>query len=113
MRRYRRPRWRDWLVTAVLVAAAVAAVVTCAVLLGPKHPLGFMLTAVAVLLLLVRWHAAETAYQCPECETEFEVSWLEDLLSPQAPTAKYLTCPGCGCRVWARVLVKQDDGPGV
>jgi DNA-directed RNA polymerase subunit RPC12/RpoP len=58
--------------------------------------------------LLVRWHANNTAYRCPECGHEFEISVLTDFLSPHTTSKKFLKCPQCGKRKWATVLLKKD-----
>ena len=60
------------------------------------------------LFLLFRYHANNTAYRCPQCGHEFEISVLTDFISPHTTTKKYLKCPQCGKRKWATVLLKKD-----
>ncbi|MDD1776198.1 MAG: zinc-ribbon domain-containing protein [Candidatus Methanomethylicus sp.] len=64
-------------------------------------PIGFLLWIALVfgmLLLLVRWHAKNTLYHCPNCGNDFEISPVADLISPHG-TANggwtYLRCPRC------------------
>lgn len=61
---------------------------------------------IGCLYLLVRWHAGKYAYQCPECKERFKISTATDFSSPHVPGMeggkKYLKCPHCSKRVWAR-----------
>ncbi len=59
-----------------------------------------------ILLLLVRWHARNFAYRCPECGQEFEISVFTDFISPHGVGKKYLKCPRCQKRSWANETEK-------
>jgi len=63
-----------------------------------------LIIAAVVLFFLVRWHAEISAYICPRCKNWFIISPLTDLVTPQTFTNKYLKCPKCGKRSWARVI---------
>jgi DNA-directed RNA polymerase subunit RPC12/RpoP len=69
-----------------------------------------VLTA-AGLILLVFWHAKATAYHCPRCGYEFEISLFTDFLSPHGVNKeggwKYLKCPSCHHRSRMEILVKK------
>jgi DNA-directed RNA polymerase subunit RPC12/RpoP len=108
---YRLPTRTDWFITGLLVTFFTAAIVASAVLIASKRPLGFVLLACSLLLLLVRWHAANFAYQCPACGNEFEISTLQDLISPHMLSTKYLRCPACGKRDWTSILKKTPGHP--
>ena len=101
---YRIPIRKDWLITGLMIASFTATIVLGAYLFGQSHPFGLALLACAMLLLLVRWHAATSAYECPKCRHQFEVSTLQDFVSPHMLTAKYLRCPKCRQQDWARLL---------
>lgn len=103
--------------TLVYLVAYVVFTVLGAVLLIPLGRAGTGLWTIltfAGMLLLVRWHARNFVYRCPDphCANEFEISTWVDLLSPQWPTGgggrKYLKCPRCGNRGWAYVLPKRS-----
>lgn len=107
--------------TVLYLVAYVAAIVLGAALLIPLGRAGtglWAILAVAGMLLLVRWHAWNSLYRCPDrrCANEFEISTWIDLLSPQWPTRgggrKYLKCPRCGSRGWAHVLPKRSSSNG-
>jgi len=49
---------------------------------------------------LVRWHARNTGYECPECRHLFMVSPVTDFLSPHLGGVKLLRCPQCGRSSW-------------
>jgi len=72
--------------TATVLTAFVATVILAALFLAPMYwPFGFALWIVvvtALLLVVVRWHAANTVYRCPECGKLFSISTVADLVSP-------------------------------
>jgi len=59
------------------------------------------------LVLLVRWHAKNSAYECPECATQFELTAWQDFISPNLIDKKYVKCPTCNKRVSAKELTKK------
>lgn len=63
-----------------------------------------VLLAAIILFILVRWHSRITAYICPRCHNKFTITPFIDFISPQGFTSKYLKCPNCGKRVWAKVI---------
>ncbi len=103
---YRVPDRKDWLITGLMIGVFTAAIVLGAYLFGESHPFVLALLVCAMLLVLVRWHAATSACECPKCGHQFEVSTRQDLVSPHSLTTKYLCCPKCRERDWARVLRK-------
>ncbi len=111
MSRYRNLTWKDWTTTWLLIAVFIAVIFIAGILIASRHPAGFVLLACALLLALVRWHAANFAYRCPVCENEFEISTFKDLISPHTPATKYLRCPKCTNRSWAGVLKKPQTIP--
>ena len=111
---YREVTRRDWWRVGGYVLLTVAViVVTGAILIPVAWPVGLIVwlaTFVSgTLFLLVRWHANNTAYRCPACGYEFEISAFTDFASLQVPDKKYLKCPQCGKRNWATVLMKKDE----
>ena len=67
--------------------------------------------AVVGLMILVSWHARVTAYHCPICSYEFEISVLTDFFSPHGVDNncawKYLKCPNCSNTSRMEILVKK------
>ena len=57
-----------------------------------------------LVYFLVRWHARNFAYECPECCHKFSISTLTDLVSPHYPDKKRLRCPACHKRSWCREI---------
>ena len=101
----------DWLKTGLYILLMIVITVVAAILLSELGLVGIVLWAAIFagsLFLLVRWHAHSTAYRCPSCAEVFTISTLTDLISPQVPQGKYLTCPGCGKRSWATILMRDD-----
>jgi DNA-directed RNA polymerase subunit RPC12/RpoP len=87
-------------------------VVTAIALTSSAWPFGLIVWLILCfggsLFLLVRWHANNTAYRCPTCTSEYEISFFTDFISPHVPNKKYLKCPHCGEKGWAEVLMKAD-----
>lgn len=111
---YREVTKRDWwrvgvytLLTLAVIAISGAILIPVAWPVGPVVWLAIFVSG--SLLLLVRWHANNTAYRCPACGYEFEISVFTDFASLQVPHRKYVKCPQCGKRDWATVLMKKSE----
>lgn len=109
---YRKVTGRDWWrVGGYLLVVGVVVVGSAVILVPWAWPIGLVVWlavfASGSLFLLVRWHARHTAYRCPACGREFEISVLTDFASLQIPNKKYLKCPECGQRHWSVVLMKD------
>ena len=109
---YRGATKKDWLrvgayvlLTILVIAAGAAALLPGARPFEMGLWLGIFFSG---YFLLVRWHANSTAYRCPVCGHEFEISVLTDFISPHTTSKKFLKCPQCGKRKWATVLLKRD-----
>jgi DNA-directed RNA polymerase subunit RPC12/RpoP len=93
-----------------VILANAAIVITGLIIISLAWPVSFVLWlavfVTGIMYLLVRWHASATAYRCPACNQEFEISALTDALTPHVPDTKYLKCPQCGKWGWAAVLMK-------
>jgi DNA-directed RNA polymerase subunit RPC12/RpoP len=59
------------------------------------------------LFFLVRWHAQNSIYLCPNCGHTFVISTLTDFISPHFPNRKLLKCPQCNERSWC-----SEESPG-
>ncbi len=101
---------RDWYGTARVLFAFIAVIVISSVFLLPDRWYLWLMIIAGGLALLVAWHARNFAYLCPGCGEVFEVSKLEDFLSPNGVNKKYLRCPRCGKRAWADILrIKEQN----
>ena len=109
---YREVTRRDWMKVGAYILLTIIVIAVGALALVPgARPLEMALWLVLFfggLFLLVRWHANSTAYRCPACGHEFEISTLTDFISPHTTSKKFLKCPQCGKRKWATVLMKKD-----
>lgn len=104
--RTREPEFTDRLRYLALCAAVVAPLPVAAFLF-PDKPLYALPVVFAMLFWLIWWHARNTAYRCDHCGHEFAVSAWRDAFSPHLMTSKYLKCPECGQRSWAKALVRE------
>ncbi len=68
------------------------------------------LLVIVGLLILVNWHQQKTAYRCPKCEHDYEISFLVDLTAPHGLDKDgawlYIKCPSCKQRSKTKVLKK-------
>lgn len=102
--RTREPDFTDRLKYVAMGLCTVVPVVIVA-LVAP-HQIPYALPVVFALLFgLIWWHAQNTAYRCGGCGHEFVVSVWRDAFSPHMIESKYLKCPACGKRSWAKALV--------
>jgi predicted RNA-binding Zn-ribbon protein involved in translation (DUF1610 family) len=94
----------------VLMLAFVAYLILAITLLVLSEPSGVTITVLLavtlVLVLLIRWHAQSTTYQCPSCQHRFRISGWTDFFRPHGGDKKYLRCPGCGNSDWCRETTK-------
>jgi DNA-directed RNA polymerase subunit RPC12/RpoP len=112
---YRQPTSRDrWKTGLYILLTITVIIVTGLLLIQMFETIGLVVWlavfVMGIMLLLVRWHAKNTAYRCRVCGHEFEISTGTDLISPHLPEKKYLRCPQCGKRSWKTVLVKDEGG---
>ncbi|MFH1032401.1 MAG: hypothetical protein V1767_07580 [Chloroflexota bacterium] len=112
MQQYREVTSRDWLKAFINILLFVALLVYGAIVLAQRWwPIGFIIWLVVIVgggtYSFVRWHARNFAYQCPNCENEFEISTGTDFVTPNGFTRKYLKCPKCNQRAWMKTLKKE------
>jgi DNA-directed RNA polymerase subunit RPC12/RpoP len=110
---YREVTKSDWWKGSRHILLVIVVIILSAPLLIPMAwPVGivlwFLLPVCGSVFLLLRWHAGNTAYRCEVCGSEFEISAITDLVSPNLLDRKLLRCPQCGKRSRAKVLVKED-----
>jgi DNA-directed RNA polymerase subunit RPC12/RpoP len=107
---YRKPERKDWWRALAFLAIYLAVLGVMSIYLLISYWYVWAALAVAGLVILVSWHAKATAYHCPKCGYDFEISIITDLLSPHGVNKeggwKYLKCPNCSKRTRTEILVK-------
>jgi DNA-directed RNA polymerase subunit RPC12/RpoP len=104
--RTREPDFSDRLRYIAMILATLAPMVIVMVV-AQEHVLYALPVMIVLLAALIWWHAENTAYRCEKCGHEFVVSAWKDAFSPHMLESKYLKCPGCGRRSWAKALVRE------
>lgn len=107
LERFRSLTTRDRTAGYTILAIACGLLIAVAVYLGKDHPLWFAGAAVVVLAALVVWHSRAFGYRCDNCGAEFSATPVQDFLAPHFGEKKYLRCPGCGRKEWARVIARE------
>ncbi len=95
---------KDWYRTALVLFLFVIVIVLSSILLLPDYWYFWLLVIITGTLLLVIWHTKNFAYICLKCGEVFEISTLENFLGLNGVNKKYLKCPKCGKRGWAKIL---------
>lgn len=113
---YQKVTKNDWKKAIILIIGFVIIVVSTAIIFASHNwPLGFVIWLLIVggcLFILVSWHTKNYGYKCLSCGHEFEISVLQDLISPHGMGKggwKYLKCPKCHQRSKATVLKKSGN----
>jgi DNA-directed RNA polymerase subunit RPC12/RpoP len=108
---YRKSRRKDWYKSLAFIAVYLTVLAVTGIFLLISYWHVWLVLAATGLMLLVFWHARATAYHCPRCGYEFEISMLTDFLSPHGVNKervwKYLKCPNCQHRSRMEILVKK------
>jgi DNA-directed RNA polymerase subunit RPC12/RpoP len=108
---YRKPKRKDWWKTLILIAVYLTVLGFTGIYLLVSYWYVWITLAFAGLVVLVSWHAKSTAYHCPRCGYEFEISILTDFFSPHGVNDEgawmYLKCPNCRNRSKMKILVKK------
>ena len=107
---YRKSRKKDWLKALIYIAVYLTVLGFTGIYLFLSYLYVWIALAAGGLLILIIWHAKATAYHCPRCGYEFEISILIDFFSPHGVNRKggweYLKCPNCSNRSRMEILVK-------
>jgi len=111
MSSYRQPKRSDWTKSLRFIGLYVAVISITAFLLLVTYWYVWLAIVAAGLFLIVSWHQKSTAYRCPKCGSEFEISFLTDFISPHGVTKEgggwtYLKCPRCHTRTKMEILLK-------
>jgi len=108
---YRKIKRCDWTKSLTFIGIYVAVISITAFILLVTYWYLWIVLVVGGLFILVLWHKKSTAYHCPICGNEFEISFLTDFFSPHGVTKNgggwtYLKCPKCSNRTKMEILVK-------
>jgi len=111
MSTYRKPKRSDSTKSLLFIIIYVSVISITAFFLLITYWYLWLALVAGGLILFVRWHKKSTAYHCPKCGNEFEISFLTDFFSPHGVTKDgvgwlYLKCPRCQNRTKMEILVK-------
>lgn len=104
VKKYENTTEGDWYRTALVLLLFIGVIILSSILLLPYYWYIWLLAVITGGLALVIWHTKNFAYLCPKCGKVFEISILENFLSPNGINRKYLKCPRCRRRSWAEIL---------
>jgi hypothetical protein len=110
---YRKSRKKDWIKTLIYITLYLAIIVFSAFYLLLLYWYVWIALAAVGLVILISWHAKITAYHCPVCGYEFEISILTDFFSSHGVNKngawKYLKCLNCSNRSKMEIIVKRKN----
>lgn len=95
---YRAIKRSDWWKSLLFIGIYVAVISITAFILLVTYWYVWLALVAGGLAIIILWHAKSTAYHCPICGNEFEISPLTDFFSPHGVTKNgggwvYLKCP--------------------
>jgi len=93
--------------TLYLVVLLFLAMIGSILLIELAHPFGLYIWIALMaggLYLLVRWHAANSRYECGHCGNVFKISARADFISIHSMSGKRLICPRCHRRSCCRAM---------
>ena len=109
---YRQPRKKDWIKTLIYIALYLVIIGLAAIYMLLSYWYIWIALAGVGLVILISWHARASAYHCPICSYEFEISMLTDFFSPHGiykkGAWKYLKCPNCSNRSKMQIIIKTE-----
>lgn len=103
-RHYREATKADWYRTIGILLIFFTLIAASSFLLLPDHWYIWLSIVALATFLIIAWHTRNFAYRCPNCATTFEISISTNFLGPNNFDKKYLKCPHCGKRGWAKIL---------
>ncbi|MDW7732362.1 MAG: zinc ribbon domain-containing protein [Methanolobus sp.] len=104
-RHYRETTKADWHRTIGLLLIFFTVITASSFLLLPGHWYIWHSIVALGMLIIIAWHTKNFAYRCPNCGKTFDISIITNFLGLNNFDKKYLKCPHCGKRGWAKVLV--------
>ena len=68
----------------------------------------YLVIVIFSLFLLVLRHSKTTGYVCKNCGGRFNITPIIDFVSPHMTDSKYLKCPHCGKKTWAKESYRAE-----
>ena len=106
------PDKRDYLRSIVYILLYVIVIGGGAFLMIPRFWVIWLVLVVGGMVILVSWHKKQTAYQCPDCDHVYTISFFTDLISPHGIDRNgawlLLRCPNCKQRNKTKVLKRAE-----
>ena len=84
-----------------------------AITLGEGTEFGIIMVVSTIVLLCVCFYALKLEveagyYECKNCHHRFVPKYLSALNAPHLSTTRYLKCPKCGKRSWAKKVMTRE-----
>jgi hypothetical protein len=111
---YQNPKKGDWVRGLLVIALYIFAISISAFYLLIEYWYLWLMIVSGGLILMVNWHTRSYAYRCRNCGSEFEISFLTNLVAPHGIDKdggwSWLKCSQCNSRHKATVIkiVKTD-----
>ena len=109
--KYQDPSRRDWITGIASLIIYVVVITLGALFLFTDYWYVWPVLVLGGMVILVLRQTKNYACRCRECEHEFEISFLTNLLSPngvdRAGSWQWLKCPSCEKRTKVTVIKKR------
>jgi uncharacterized membrane protein len=97
-----------WLKMTIYIILFIVVMTASAIFIIPiSMPMGLIIWIFIISIgtyLIIRWHAKNTVFICPECNHKFTISTAKDFLSPNFFDKKLLRCANCGESSWCKAI---------
>ncbi len=101
-----------WVLVTVTLIFYIGILTLACLTLKEGFALGTVICVSTITVVLVAFYALKLEveagyYECKECHNKFVPSYLKALMAPHMSTIRYLKCPKCGKRTWAKKVMKK------
>lgn len=113
-KKYEDPTRKDWIIGIGLIGFFLFVIAVGGLVLIPDHWIWWLLLVLVGTLLLALNQNKNYACRCRECEHEFELRFITNLISPHGVDTKgswlWVKCPSCKTRGKVSVIriVKEE-----
>ena len=103
-----------WIILITVFVFYTSLILLSCILLEEGILLGIIICVATVFCVIVCFYALKIEleagyYECHKCHHRFIPTYMQALISMHMSTTRYLKCPKCGKRSWARKVMSKGD----
>lgn len=93
-----------------IILVYIVAMIFVSVFVLPRYELGYIIwlvMAAIALYIVKKKNSSSFAFICKNCSFNFTITTLQDIFSSRKLDTKFLKCPKCGKKTWAKETIKK------